>query len=68
MIRRTLAASAAALSLLVSPVAAAGQDFPTQMPASGTPKPFTVPASETFRLPNVMQVTLFPFGSRRRPS
>ena len=62
MIRPILAASIAALSLVAAPTAALVQDFPTQMPAVGTPKPFTVPASETFRLPNGMQVTLIPYG------
>jgi predicted Zn-dependent peptidase len=62
MIRRTLAASLAALSLTVTPIAAGAQSFPTKMPAAGTMKPFKVPASETFRLPNGMQVTLIPYG------
>jgi predicted Zn-dependent peptidase len=62
MIRRTLAASIAALSFVATPVSAPAQDFPTKMPAPGTPKPFTVPAAETFRLPNGMQVTLIPYG------
>ena len=61
MIRRTIAAAAAAFALAVTP-AAAQPDFPTQMPAIGAPKPFTVPASETFRLPNGMEVTLIPYG------
>ena len=61
MIRRTIAAALAALSLAAAP-AAAQQDFPTQLPAIGNPKPFTVPASETFRLPNGMEVTLIPYG------
>jgi predicted Zn-dependent peptidase len=61
MIRRKFAASLAALSLLATPAAAA-QSFPAQMPAAGTMKPFTVPASETFQLPNGMQVTLIPYG------
>jgi len=62
MTRRTLAASFAALSLVTTPIAAPAQDFPTKMPALGTPKPFTVPGAETFRLPNGMQVTLIPYG------
>jgi predicted Zn-dependent peptidase len=62
MIRPTLALTFAAFSLAGAPLAAAAQDFPTQMPATGTPKPFPVPASETFRLPNGMQVTLIPYG------
>lgn len=61
MIRRTIAAALAALSLGATPVFAQS-DFPTQMPAVGAPKPFTVPASESFRLPNGMQVTLIPYG------
>src|SRR5512146_2717136 len=32
-------------------------------PAGGPPKPFKVPAHETFSLPNGMQVTLVPYGS-----
>jgi predicted Zn-dependent peptidase len=48
-------------ALLLAPVAAVAQAYPAQ-PAIGTPKPFTVPASETYRLPNGMQVTLIPYG------
>lgn len=62
MIRRTLIAGLAACGLAAVPLTAAVQDFPTQQPATGTMKPFTVPASETFRLPNGMQVTLIPYG------
>jgi len=61
MIRRLLAALAAA-GVAFAPAAAPAQDFPPTMPAAGTPKPFTVPASETYRLPNGMQVTLIPYG------
>jgi zinc protease len=61
MIRR-LFASLAAASLAVAPAAAAAQDFPATMPAAGTPKPFTVPASESYTLPNGLQVTLIPYG------
>src|SRR5512146_1112136 len=32
-------------------------------PAGGPPKPFKVPAHETFALPNGMQVTLVPYGT-----
>jgi zinc protease len=48
-------------ALLLAPVAASAQAYPPQ-PAIGSPKPFTVPASETYRLPNGMQVTLIPYG------
>lgn len=59
---RMFAATLAALSLVAAPLPAAAQDFPSTMPSFGNPKPFTVPASETFRLPNGMQVTLIPYG------
>ncbi|MGI8705557.1 MAG: M16 family metallopeptidase [Sphingomicrobium sp.] len=62
MIRRMFTAAAAALALVFSPVAATAQDFPTQMPPAGEPPSFVVPAAETFRLPNGMQVTLVPYG------
>lgn len=61
MIRRLLAFAAAA-SLAFSPAAAPAQGFPATMPAAGAPKPFTVPASETYTLPNGLQVTLIPYG------
>jgi len=32
-------------------------------PAGGPPKPFTVPAHETYSLPNGMKVTLVPYGN-----
>jgi predicted Zn-dependent peptidase len=32
-------------------------------PAGGPPKPFTVPAHETYELPNGMKVTLIPYGN-----
>jgi zinc protease len=32
-------------------------------PAGGAPKPFTVPAHETYELPNGMKVTLVPYGN-----
>jgi zinc protease len=32
-------------------------------PAGGPPKPFTVPAHETYALPNGMKVTLVPYGN-----
>ena len=62
MIRRLLASLAAA-GLAFSPVFAAAQNFPATMPPAGTPKPFTVPASESYTLANGMQVTLIPYGS-----
>ncbi|HLL31361.1 MAG TPA: pitrilysin family protein [Allosphingosinicella sp.] len=61
MIRRVLAA-AAALGLAAAPLAAQPKYEYPPMPAAGTPKPFTVPASETYRLANGMQVTLIPYG------
>jgi zinc protease len=61
MIRRLLAALAAA-GLAFAPAVAPAQDFPKTMPEAGAPKPFTVPASETYTLANGMQVTLIPYG------
>jgi zinc protease len=61
MIRRVLAA-AAAFGLAGAPLAAQPKgDYPA-IPAAGAPRPFAVPASETYRLPNGMQVTLIPYG------
>lgn len=61
MIRRLLAPLAAA-GLALTPASAPAQSFPKTMPSAGTPKPFTVPASETYMLANGMQVTLIPYG------
>ncbi len=61
MTRRLLAALAAAV-LAFAPAAATAQTFPATMPAAGAPKPFTVPASESYTLPNGLQVTLIPYG------
>lgn len=61
MIRRLLATFAAA-GLAFAPAAAPGQSFPKTMPEAGAPKPFTVPASESYTLPNGLQVTLIPYG------
>jgi predicted Zn-dependent peptidase len=60
MIRRFIAATFAT-GLIAAPLAAAVQSYPPQ-PAIGTPKPFTVPASTTYTLPNGVQVTLIPYG------
>ena len=61
MIRRLLTL-AAATSLAISPIATAAQDYPP-MPPAGTPKPFTLPAAETYTLANGMQVTLLRYGN-----
>jgi predicted Zn-dependent peptidase len=61
MIRRIFATLAAA-GLAFAPAAAPAQSFPKEMPSAGAPKPFTVPASESYTLPNGMQVTLIPYG------
>jgi predicted Zn-dependent peptidase len=60
MIRRFFTGLGAA-ALLLAPVAAPAQSYPP-MPSAGTPKPFSVPTSETFTLPNGLQVTLIPYG------
>lgn len=64
MIRRAALVLAAAVGLTLGAAPLAAQpkyDYPP-MPATGTPKPFTVPASETYRLGNGLQVTLIPYG------
>jgi predicted Zn-dependent peptidase len=62
MIRRLLIALGAG-GLAFASAAAPAQTFPTKMPAAGTPKPFTVPASQTYTLANGLQVTLIPYGN-----
>ncbi|HJR82520.1 MAG TPA: pitrilysin family protein [Sphingomicrobium sp.] len=59
MIRFLLSALAGVL--LAAAPAAAQDDYPP-LPKPGAPKPYQVPASETYTLPNGMQVTLIPFG------
>ncbi len=53
----------AGLALIASPLAA--QTPPPALPAPpvGAPKPYSVPASETYSLPNGMGVTLIPYGN-----
>jgi predicted Zn-dependent peptidase len=60
MTRRPLA-WLAALGLLAAPAVAQPGNYPP-MPKAGPPKPFSVPAFESYRLPNGMQVTLVPYG------
>src|SRR3569623_2763115 len=59
MIRRPLALLAALGLVAAAPAPAPSGDYPP-MPMAGPPKPFQVPASETYRLPNGMQVTHIP--------
>lgn len=56
---KTISIAAAALALS-SPLIAQQKQAP---PAGGPPKPFTVPAHETYSLPNGMKVTLVPYGN-----
>ncbi|WBY09368.1 pitrilysin family protein [Sphingomonas sp. 7/4-4] len=56
--RRTLIALSLALTAATPALA---QDFPPPPPV-GEPKPFKLPATETFTLANGMQVTLVPYG------
>ncbi|MGZ8306290.1 MAG: M16 family metallopeptidase [Allosphingosinicella sp.] len=64
MIRRALLVlgAAAAVGLAATPLAAQPKYEYPAMPAAGTPRPFAVPQSETYRLANGMQVTLIPYG------
>ncbi|MDV3455738.1 pitrilysin family protein [Sphingomonas sp. HF-S4] len=51
----------ASLLAIAAATPALAQDFPPPPPV-GEPKPFKLPATETFSLPNGMQVTLVPYG------
>lgn len=57
--RRPMLLAAAALACAAATPALAQTSTP---PAIGTPKPFQMPASETYTLSNGMQVTLVPYG------
>ncbi len=64
MTRSFTATCALVLSLaLAGTLPAHAQDTQKETPpAGGPPKPFTVPVSESYTLPNGMQVTLIPYG------
>ncbi len=53
------------LLVLVAMMAVASPGFAQKQapPAGGPPKPFTVPAHESYALPNGMKVTLVPYGN-----
>jgi predicted Zn-dependent peptidase len=52
--------TAATVALGIQPLAAQEKQAP---PAGGPPKPFNVPAHESYALPNGMKVTLVPYGN-----
>jgi predicted Zn-dependent peptidase len=54
-----IAVASIALGFCVMPLAAQKQ----APPAGGAPKPFNLPAHETYSLPNGMKVTLVPYGN-----
>src|SRR5215472_15894677 len=57
--------SAVALGMLAAPaLLAQGGSAPHKQapPAGSPPKPFTVPAKQTFTLPNGLHVTMVPYG------
>src|SRR5262247_845697 len=58
--KRKIAFAFATLTLCILPLAAQQKQAP---PAGGPPKPFNVPAHESYTLPNGMQVTLVPYGN-----
>lgn len=53
--------SAMALALSTTAAAALAQDYPPAPPL-GEPKPFKLPPTETYALPNGLKVTLIPYG------
>jgi len=57
---RTVATVLAAGLFCALPVAAQQRQTP---PAGGPPRPFNVPANETYALPNGLKVTLVPYGN-----
>jgi zinc protease len=57
---KMMAAFAATVALFAAPIFAQQKQTP---PAGGPPKPFTVPAHETYTLANGMKVTLVPYGN-----
>ncbi len=59
---RRMIASLTAAALLAAPMGVAAQELPSTPPPIPAPKPFKVPASETYVLANGMKVTLIPYG------
>jgi len=59
-IMKLIAMLAAGLAMFVGTSAGQEKQVP---PAGGPPKPFTVPANETYSLANGMKVTLVPYGN-----
>ena len=57
---KMIANVSALLALFAAPLFSQQKQAP---PAGGPPKPFTVPANETYSLPNGMKVTLVPYGN-----
>ena len=57
---KTIAVSVFAAAIFA---AGAGAQEKQKPPAGGPPKPFNVPAHETYALPNGMNVTLVPYGN-----
>ena len=57
---KMMAAFAVTVALFAAPIFGQQKQAP---PAGGPPKPFTVPAHETYTLANGMKVTLVPYGN-----
>jgi len=57
---KIMTAFAATVALFAAPIFGQQKQAP---PAGGPPKPFTVPAHETYTLANGMKVTLVPYGN-----
>ena len=57
---KKIAFAVATIALCTLPLAAQEKQTP---PAGGPPKPFNVPAHESYALPNGMKVTLVPYGN-----
>src|SRR5215468_3117826 len=57
---KKIAIAAATFALCTLPLAAQEKQAP---PPGGPPKPFNVPAHESYALPNGIKVTLVPYGN-----
>ena len=57
---KKIAFAVATIAFCILPLAAQEKQTP---PAGGPPKPFNVPAHESYALPNGMKVTLVPYGN-----
>ncbi len=61
--RAMMSRTVAAVAVLAASTALAQTPARQQPPAGGAPRPFTLPAADTYTLPNGLGVTLVPYGT-----